>query len=235
MAKLKLSDTMLVILENFTRLSIGTVNSSPKLKITPNHIEMKRPGIIGLYDAPKEEVSSGFDEIVIADVNNFLQIVKYMGMENAEYKEPFILFKKDNTKTKYCTSIKDVKDIDKTIIEDIKLQENIIEDFELDLNDLTEFHRVANTLGYKRIQFQAKGSVMKVFALDETEIDKGFYEMTLEDVELLNNKETIKISTDRMFFEKIIKGRYRVSISNSLIRLYSLDIEGLVYFVVKEN
>jgi hypothetical protein len=235
MAKLKLSDIMLVVLENFTRLSIGTVNSSPKLKITPKHIEMKRPGIIGLYDSPKDDISSGFDEIVVADTNNFLQIVKYMGMDNAEYKEPFILFKKDNTKTKYCTSIKDVKDIDKNIIEDIKQQDNIIEDFEIDLNDLTEFHKISNTLGYKKIQFQAKGNILKVFALDETEIDKGFYEMILEDVELKDNNDIIKISTDRMFFEKIIKGRYTVSISNSLIRLYSKDIEGLVYFVVKEN
>ena len=235
MAKLKLSDIMLVILENFTKLSVSTVNSSPKLKITPTHIEMKRPGIIGLFDADIEMSSSGFDEIVIADTNNFLQIVKYMGMDNVEYKEPFILFKKDNAKTKYCTSIKDIKDIDRNIIEDIKKQENIIEDFEIDLNDLTEFHRISNTLGYKKIQFQAKNNSLKILSLDETEIDKGFYEVTLEDVELTNNSEIIKIATDRMFFEKIIKGRYRMSISNTLIRMYSLDIIGLTYFIVKEN
>jgi len=227
----KLSDTTTVIIDNFTKFLSTEKSDQRKIRLTPNWIEFKISGIVGFYNC-KEELNTGFNNLVISDSKKFLDLIGKIGLQNAQYKEPFLYLKNGDTKIKYHTSpLVSAKPVDRKIIKVfdsiIKEDRLTIPSFELDLNDINSFFSNINMMGYNFIKFESKNNSLKIIGCDDTGIDAGYYEENLN----IKIKEKINVGINKDFLTKMFKGNYKVYFSEHILRFESLDIKGLEYYL----
>lgn len=235
MDSFNLSNKTRVVMENFTKFLSIVKSDQKKIRLTPNWLEFKISGIVGFYDASKdssEEENSGFQEIVISDSKKFLDLIGKIGLENAQYKEPFLYLKKGDAKVKYHTSpLSAAKPVDRKIIEKfdkiIKNNELIMNPFELDLNEMNNFFENATMLGHDYIKFESKNNSLKIIAYSSNGVDAGYYE---ENINIKIN-EKINVPINKDFITKMYKGSYKIYFSQKLIKFESLDLPGLMYFL----
>lgn len=229
-----LSKKTLSIIENFTKFLSNEKAEHKKLRLTPEWIEFKISGIIGFFDASNEE-NVGFNEIVISDAKKFIDLVGKIGLNEAQYKAPFLYLKQGNAKVKYHTSpLASAKPIDRKIITIFdKLIENkelIIEPFELDFNEMNSFFANVNLMNYDSIKFESKNNGLKLIGFDSKGIDGGYYEESLE----IKTKEKISVSISKDILSKMIKGNYKLYFSEDILKFQSIDIPELSYYTVPE-
>lgn len=226
-----LSKKTLAVIENFSNFLNSEKAAIKKIRLTPSWFEFKTSGVIGFFDA-KNENNGGFQEIVIGDSKKFLDIVGKMGLLEAQFKDPFLYFKKGDVKIKYHTNINtSIKEVDKktiTFFEDaIAKNKLLIDPFELDLNNMNDFFVNTNMLKYNYVKFESKNNNLKIIGFDSTGIDGGYYEESLN----IKIKEKISIVLNQDLLNKLLKGNYKVYCTEKLIRFENLDIEGLNYYM----
>lgn len=229
MENFMLSKKTLAVIENFSKFLANDKAATKKIRLTPEWFEFKVSGAIGFFDASNEG-NGGFNEIVIGDSKKFLDLVGKLGLQEAQFKEPFLYLKKGDVKVKYHTNINtSIKSIDKKILTNFGKDSNtlLIEPFELDINSINSFLSDSQMLGYDYIKFESKNNNLKLVSFDSNGIDGGYYEENLN----IKIKDKISIVLNKEFIDKLIKGNYKVYFAKKAIKFESLDIPGLIYFL----
>lgn len=235
MSKFELSKKTLLVIDNFSKFLSSERANVKKMRLTPNYFEFKISEIIGFFDASNEG-NDGFNEMVITDPKKFLDIVAKFGLKDASFQEPFLMLKKGNEKIKYHTSVSSgIKPVDRRIVDkfNLAIENNTlsIKPFDLDLNSLNNFFSTSLSLSYDHIKIEPKTNNIKLIAIDSSGIDAGYYEESLN----IKTDEKFSITFNRDIISKVLKGRYRLYLLDEIVKLKSIDIDGLEYYLSVVN